>query len=68
MCLKERFPDFQVEVRVPLSDNFFPRNIDTGEIIPTWSPWSNLDIACNFLRHLGISLMIRLEPEVSTFH
>lgn len=68
LCLKERFPDFQVEVRVPLSDNFFPRNIDTGEIIPTWSPWSNLDIACNFLRHLGISLMIRLEPEVSTFH
>ncbi|WP_058914016.1 helix-turn-helix domain-containing protein [Entomohabitans teleogrylli] len=66
ICLKERFPDFQVEVGDPLSDTFIPRNIYTGEISPTWSPWSNLDIACNFLKRLGISPMIRLAPEAAS--
>lgn len=66
ICLKERFPGFQVEVGDPLSDSFMPRNIYTGETSPTWSPWSNLDLACNFLMRLGISPMIRMAPEASS--
>ncbi len=65
-CLKERFPGFQVEVGDPLSDSFIPRNIYTGETSPTWSPWSNLDLACNFLMRLGISPMIRMAPEAAS--
>lgn len=66
ICLKERFPGFQVEVGDPLSDSFIPRNIHTGETSPTWSPWSNLDLACNFLMRLGISPMIRMAPEAAS--
>ncbi|WP_160622023.1 hypothetical protein [Mixta intestinalis] len=54
--------EFQVEIADSLEDIFALHSIYTGEPNPTWSPWSNLDMACNFLKHIGVSVVIRLSP------
>ncbi|MFD1802194.1 helix-turn-helix domain-containing protein [Mixta tenebrionis] len=62
MALKTLLHEFQVEIADSLEDIFALHDIYTGEPNPTWSPWSNLDIACNFLKHAGLSVVIRLSP------
>lgn len=59
-CLKAQLPSFQVEMADPLNDFLSRHNIHTGELNPTWSPWSNLDLACGFLKKLGVNPLFRL--------
>jgi beta-xylosidase len=60
--LRTLLNEFQVEIADSLEDIFALHSIYTGEPNPTWSPWSNLDMACNFLKHIGVSVVIRLSP------
>ena len=62
ICLKDLLSDFQVEIADPLAETFALYNIYTGESHPTWSPWSNLNMACSFLKKTGIGIMFRLSP------
>lgn len=60
--LKSLLPDFQVEITDPLEDIFALCNIHTGESNPTWSPWSNLNMACSFLKKIDVGIIFRLSP------
>ncbi|WP_310607599.1 helix-turn-helix domain-containing protein [Buttiauxella brennerae] len=66
-CLKERLLVFQVETGDPLSGLFLSQVIQTGETSPTWSRWSNLDLATCFLKKLAISPVINISPFTSSF-
>ncbi|WP_171034856.1 helix-turn-helix domain-containing protein [Klebsiella indica] len=60
ICLSSGLKNIQVEINDPLEEIFPLQNIHTGELNPTWSPWSNLDIALNFLKKMNLQLVVRL--------
>lgn len=62
ICLKALLPNFQVEITDPLDEIIDLYNIHTGELNPTWSPWSNLNIACSFLKRIDAGAVCRLSP------
>ena len=62
LSLKAILPQFDIEMEDPLTRNDIAHHIHTGEQTPTWSPWSNIDLACCFLKQTGISPLIRLMP------
>ncbi|HEE0070066.1 TPA: helix-turn-helix domain-containing protein [Citrobacter freundii] len=62
ICLKSLLSDFQVEINDPLEDIAALYSIHTGESNPTWSPWSNLNMACSFLKKIGVGVIFRLSP------
>jgi beta-xylosidase/AraC-like DNA-binding protein len=60
--LKERVRCFKVEVDDPLLNVFASRSIRTDELTPTWSPWTNSDMAIGFLKNINVTPVIRLAP------
>ncbi|HEY4467786.1 MAG TPA: helix-turn-helix domain-containing protein [Klebsiella sp.] len=62
ICLKSLLPNFQVEITDPLEEIFALYSIHTGESNPTWSPWTNLNMACSFLKKIGVGVIFRLSP------
>lgn len=62
--LKRSIHTFAVEVSDPIVGGLDGETVMTGEIPPTWSPWSNLDLACQFLQTLNVAPVIRIELEL----
>lgn len=61
--LKRNVSSFDVEVGDPITGGLDGPTVLTGEINPTWSPWSDLDLACQFLQKLDVSPVIRIQFE-----